>query len=292
MANAFEDRRRLTFEQAEGVAQLPTQLRLKEISRELRARLWELFHRRVTHDGAARRDDASGTTMIPVNPWHSILYNEYVRRQFQPADEFEFYQRVHVTKNTILYGTYLEVFGLVQWVLRDPNCPAGLADQLADVLRESRAAYAVFDGSTIIPVGSDAEAKNLARAFADLAASEFHGARAHLREAGSQLTAGNYGPSIRDSIHAVEGVARVLEPRANTLPPALSKLEKSVRIHPALRVGFNNLYGFTNDEDGIRHALLDEPVAQVDEFDALYMLGSCAAFVSYLINKAQQAGLL
>jgi hypothetical protein len=36
----------------------------------------------------------------------------------------------------------------------------------------------------------------------------------------------------------------------------------------------------------------DEPVAQVDETDALYMLGSCAASVSYLINKARQAGLL
>jgi hypothetical protein len=32
--------------------------------------------------------------------------------------------------------------------------------------------------------------------------------------------------------------------------------------------------------------------AQVDETDALYMLGSCAAFVSYLINKARQAGVL
>jgi hypothetical protein len=48
----------------------------------------------------------------------------------------------------------------------------------------------------------------------------------------------------------------------------------------------------TSDEKGIRHALLDEPVARVDETDALYLLGSCAAFVSYLINKARQAGLL
>jgi hypothetical protein len=83
-----------------------------------------------------------------------------------------------------------------------------------------------------------------------------------------------------------------LEPGAKTLGPALSRLEKSVRIHSALRNGFSALYGFTNDEKGIRHTLLDEPVAHVDETDALYMLGSCAAFVSYLINKARQAGLL
>jgi hypothetical protein len=177
-------------------------------------------------------------------------------------------------------------------VLRHEAKPYQLETKVEDALRVSRAAYAVFDGDTIIPIGSDAERGTLTRAFADLSASEFHGARAHLRNAGSELTAGNYGPSIRESIHAVEAVARVLAPGGQTLGPALSKLEKSVRIHPALGRGFGSLYGFTSDEKGIRHALLDEPVAQVDETDALYMLGSCAAFVSYLINKSRQAGLL
>jgi hypothetical protein len=177
-------------------------------------------------------------------------------------------------------------------VLRHEDKPLQLEIDVANALRKSRAAYAVFESDTIIPIGSDAERETLARAFTDLAASEFNGSRAHLRNAGSELTAGNYGPSIRESIHAVEAVARVLEPGAETLGPALSKLEKSARIHSALRKGFSNLYGFTSDENGIRHALLDEPVAQVDETDALYMLGSCAAFVSYLINRARQAGLL
>jgi hypothetical protein len=189
-------------------------------------------------------------------------------------------------------GDYVTVFGFIQWVLRHDAKPYGLEIEVDGALRESHAAYAVFEDDTIIPIGSDAERETLARAFADVAASEFHGARAHLRNAGSELTAGNYGPSIRESIHAVEAVARVLEPETPTLGPALSSLEKSVRIHPALGKGFRNLYGFTSDEKGIRHALLDEPAAQVDETDALYMLGSCAAFVSYLINKARQAGLL
>jgi len=83
-----------------------------------------------------------------------------------------------------------------------------------------------------------------------------------------------------------------LEPSASTLGPALSTLEKSAYIHGALGAGFRSLYGFTSDEEGIRHALLDKTGAQVDETDALYMLGSCAAFVSYLINKARQAGFL
>jgi hypothetical protein len=185
-----------------------------------------------------------------------------------------------------------EIFGFVQWVLCHEHKPYELEEYVYHALRESRAAYALFEHDTIVPIASEAEHETLARAFADVAASEFHGARAHLRNAASELTAGNYGENIRESIHAVESVARVLEPSANTLPPALGKLEKSVRIHPALRTGFSNLYGFTSDEKGVRHALLDGPAARVDETDALYMLGSCAAFVSYLIYKARNAGLI
>ena len=30
-------------------------------------------------------------------------------------------------------------------------------------------------------------------------------------------------------------------------------------LHPALKRAFSNLYGFTSDEQGIRHALIDNP---------------------------------
>jgi hypothetical protein len=43
---------------------------------------------------------------------------------------------------------------------------------------------------------------------------------------------------------------------------------------------------------GVRHALIADGESPVDETDALYMLGACAAFVSYLINKARLAGLI
>jgi hypothetical protein len=284
MASEYEDRKRLTFEQAEGAQPLPSQLKLKEVSPELRALLWAIFHQKLLGAGMF---DLSGPVVRLLHDWH-------VKRCCRAADEFIPVYRVWLAepKPIFMNGSYIESFGFVQWVLRHPAKPYNLDVEVDEALRTSRAAYAVFDRDTIVPVGSNAERETLARAFADVAASEFRGARVHLRNAGSELTTGNYGPSIRESIHAVEAVTRVLEPSANTLAPALSKLTTSVRIHPALGKGFSNLYGFTSDEKGIRHALLDEPVAQVDETDALYMLGSCAAFVSYLINKARQAGLL
>ncbi len=59
-----------------------------------------------------------------------------------------------------------------------------------------------------------------------------------------------------------------------------------------MKAGFDSLYGYTSDSQGVRHALLDKGAPDVDETDALFMLGACAAFVSYLINRARAAGLL
>ena len=291
MASEYEDRRRLTFEQAEGAEPMPSQLALREVSPELRARLWAIFQQELA--GARGAFPVSSVQSLE-GPIVAFLYYWHVACCFRAADELtsSYNYWINELKPIFMEGDYLEIFGFVQRVLRHDAKPYDLEIAISDALRASRAAYSVFDGDTIIPIGSDAERETLARAFADLAASEFHGARTHLRNAGSELTGGSYGPSIRESIHAVEAVARVLEPSANTLAPALSKLAASVRIHPALRSGFSSLYGFTNDEEGVRHPLVDEPVAKVDETDALYMLGSSAAFVSYLINKVRQAGLL
>jgi hypothetical protein len=89
----------------------------------------------------------------------------------------------------------------------------------------------------------------------------------------------------------VESVVSVLEPKGD-FAKALARLDAKVQIHGALKAGFGNLYGFTSNEQGIRHPLLEVPAAKVDETDALFMIGACAAFVSYLINKARSADLL
>lgn len=79
----------------------------------------------------------------------------------------------------------------------------------------------------------------------------------------------------------------MLEPSANTLGPALQRLQQTATLNPNMKRGFNALYDYTSDEKGIRHALLEKDAAAVDEADALYMFGVCAAFVSYLISKTK-----
>jgi thiaminase len=87
----------------------------------------------------------------------------------------------------------------------------------------------------------------------------------------------------------VESVSRTLDPSAD-LSKALARLEQKISIHAAMKKGFTSLYGYASDENGIRHALLEAGEAKVDEADALFMIGACAAFVSYLLNKARTNG--
>ena len=53
---------------------------------------------------------------------------------------------------------------------------------------------------------------------------------------------------------------------------------------------FARRYGYTNDEQGIRHALTRRAAANVGLDEAMFMFGACASFAAYLANKHRQAG--
>ncbi len=116
------------------------------------------------------------------------------------------------------------------------------------------------------------------------------GATTHLRQAAEHIEAQQYGDSIADSIHAVESAARVITQKANApLGQALDSLEKAGLLnHPALKEAFKNLYGYASNKPGIRHSLFEKGTADVDVDEAVFMLGACASFVAYLVNKHHQ----
>src|SRR5258708_16661677 len=88
--------------------------------------------------------------------------------------------------------------------------------------------YRVVEHKVICPIASDTEHASIVKAFADLAATQFNGARAHLGKAASHLTAGAYADSVRESIHAVEAVGRTLDPTPDVLSKALAKLDQKI----------------------------------------------------------------
>lgn len=273
------NRRRSSFEQAEGAEPIPSQLALKEVSQEMRAHLWRVFH-----DSIEQEFSRSGATSN--NRWITIMRDWHVERSHGMVDEFDQHggSIKGTIKGIISEGNYVDILGFSEWVIRHPSCPLAVLTNLDNALQTSRAAYRVVDGDTIVPIASEVDRQTVERAFFDLSEVEFNGARAHLKNAATNLTAGKYADSVRESIHAVESVARILAP-TDKLSDALGRLESSLSIHGSLKRGFAAIYGYTSDEKGIRHPLLEEDAPRVDETDALFMLGACAAFLSYLVNK-------
>lgn len=92
--------------------------------------------------------------------------------------------------------------------------------------------------------------------------------------------------SIRESIHAVESAVRAVEPQKD-FSKAIAILETKFGIHGALKSGFTS-----SDENGIRHSLIDDPQAKVDETDALFMIGACAASCPTSSTKREQPDAL
>jgi hypothetical protein len=283
-ADELKRRRRLNFEQAEGLAPLPDQLAFGQVSDELRAVLWAFIH------GQIQESTHKGTYV--VDPWADVLRTVHVYRNHRPSDEFSSKASdvVGNLKPIFFEGSYHHIYGWLQFVMEHLSV-AGFSARVDSILNYCRAPYRVVDGYVICPIASEQDAATVKAAFADLKKSGLDGAREHLRSAATNLTQGKFADSVRESIHAVESVARRLEPSAE-LSKALAKLEQSASIHGALKTGFLAIYGYTSDQEGIRHALIDDANANVDETDALFMIGACSAFVSYLINKGRAANLI
>ncbi len=281
----------LRFGQREGVNPIPKPLQLGELSPELRAALWA-----ITYDSlsGSRQYPRMGGPPWYDHPWDEILRVRHVVVLHKPIDEFSEGCVYHdgPLKDLFFSGTYVEVFDFLEFVMRSEDCPSGFAEGVSAVLKHTLAAYIVIDGHYIFPTSTVEETKALETAFDDLKGDASGGARSHLLKAGKELNQGNFSASIRESIHAVESMCRAIVPEARALEPALRALEEGGQLHGALKKGFGALYGFTCDEQGIRHPLLDKNEADVDRESAVFMLGACASFLSYLVAKGRAAGML
>ena len=192
---------------------------------------------------------------------------------------------------------WYEVYDFLELVLRVlrayySDSADGFAGRCNQVLEDECAAWR-FVGMQIAEITSEKEIVAVEQGMQD--AAPLAGVQAHLRRA-LELYAGKESPdyrnSIKESICAVESLACIIagEPKAD-LAKALRIIEERshVEMHGALKAAFDRLYGYTSDEGGVRHKMLEED--KVGRAEAQYMLVACSAFVSYLIAKSTEAGI-
>jgi len=197
-------------------------------------------------------------------------------------------QGVDYIKERFLKFEWFEVYDIVEFIIE-------LTDEklfvyaINSILEENLSGYRVIS-KEIVPIISEQEIESIESAL------QIHNIVSSHLEASLKLlsdkTNPNYRNSIKESISAVEAIAKLIvgKPKA-TLGTAIKEIENAgkIQIHKALRDGFMKLYGWTSDDEGIRHSLMDEPT--LSQEDAVYMLVTCSAFINYLNEKYRKFDL-
>lgn len=271
----------LPFSQREGLEPVPPQLSLGEVTKDFRRRLdycLSLEIERETRFGYA--------SSYFSDSWKRVARDFHVLHRKLPASSFQnsphdFRRRIE--KDITGLG-FARLFDLVEFFAGHEHCSAELKRDIAEVFVKSRSAYRLVDG-LVLAVGTEAQAHSFQEALAETEAVEANSARRHLVLSARELRDGNWASSVRESIHSVEAIAKLLAPESPTLGAALKSIEQKGHLHGSLKAAFLKLYGYSSDEAGVRHALVFGENAQVDETDALFMLGACASFVSYLVSR-------
>jgi len=231
---------------------------------------------------------------------HAVLEAMWLWYFNRARDEMPFDGVVwKMIKDAVLTRDWNEVFDLIEqfmkhWDRLQTSKSEGLKNAFLKALNarfESELVGYRFIGLEITPVDSSAESEAIVAALSN--SDSIAGARHSLDRAVELLAdrqTPDYPNSIKESISAVEAVVKKVTGEG-TLGAGLNKLEAAgLKIHPALKGAWSKMYGWTSDEDGIRHAGID--AASADQALAKYALVTCSAFVSYLIEEGRKVNLL
>lgn len=280
-----------SFSQRKGLKPIKSIMQVDSMDDDLRNGLWnalQLFYWNITEKGRFGED-------ITLYPKFYLLITFIWRDYFKtPIEDINRYwaKNKWTIKKYFYECTWHEVYDFIEFVA---NCydnednNAQFMDFCNHILEREVSAYR-FVGGVVTQLTSEEEIEEIEKVLNS--PSPLRPVSTHLKTALDLLSdksKPDYRNSIKESISAVESMCNLITGGKDTLGEALKKVETKVAIHPALKKGFSNIYGYTNDASGIRHALLDEH--NLDFEDAKFMLVSCSAFINYLVSKASKSGI-
>lgn len=204
-----------------------------------------------------------------------------------PSSQFDGMEYI---RNWFYEAQWWEVYNVVEFLFGLPQAGSFIG-RVSFFLEREKAGYRILNRQ-LVSITDPIEIAAVVTASS--VRGKFLGTQEHLRTAVSLFSKNpdpDYRNSIKEAISAVETVARVVtgNPKA-TLGEALKKIDENMTIHPALREAMNRLYGYTSDEGGIRHALLEQ--STIDEAEAKFMIVTCSAFVNFCVQRTASKSVL
>lgn len=282
----------MIFSKRQGYQPFQKQLQVEGVDEELRNRLWNLidiyYWTNYRNPGVNSTVSRSNFETFINRLWHNFFkwkINEI---------PYYFSEAVAMLESQFFQFDWYRVYDFLEFIIANkPNNIRELEKfpfACNRVLEEENSGYRIIDGK-VTPITSENEIQTIEEVIAN--SESFPGVRTHISTAMKLLSDRedpDYRNSIKESISAVESACQTITgERKATLGDALNRIETHMHLHGALKSGFKKLYGYTSDEDGIRHAILDEK--DISFSDAKYMLVSCSSFTNYLIGKVAELGI-
>lgn len=274
----------MRFSERMGIKSVRESLQINGMDLQLRNDLWNLcymqYFSRIKSDLYLPSNQSKYAFCIALwaNHYHALV-------ESMPTNGSDYFSHI---KSLSLgeKSKWYELYDLIEFMLEhaDINNPDDFRNYCNNVLARNKSGFRLVDNS-FVRIVSDAE-------LTEIGESQNNGNQLVQKHINSALrlisdrNAPDYRNSIKESISAVEAKCRELTQNEDaTLGDGLKALEKTGNpIHPAMKTAFSCLYGYTNDADGIRHALKIEDEADFDT--AKFMLVSCSAFINLLTSRS------
>jgi hypothetical protein len=281
----------LPFSKRYGYEPINVPFQVDHINDILRIDLWNAFYLFI-HSHLAN-SEYSGNEYRKI---YKLFWIHFFRKAFDDFPNHDYalkeFIREHIEK-----GIWYKVYEFFEFVFRNSKHSNlysfnEFIDYVDDILIANNSGYRIINNK-FIPITNKTEIKEIKLVSESSKKFGLTGIQEHLStsiDLISKKPVPDYRNSIKESISMVEVISRIIEPNENTLGKALNRLGKNQKINTALKTGFEKLYTYTNDKNGIRHALMDEQI--INPEDAKFFLVSCSAFTNYLIEKAKKENLL
>lgn len=258
-------------------------LKLEESSQTLKNRIYSYFYREEydTYDTLNYSSYTTGIEdmMIEIGLTYEFPENNiYKNKNAQKLEKY-------LVKESEWYVIYDFIEAYINYLEEDSEKQKKVIEDFNKILESEISMYRILD-KKIIPITNKSEIETIK----DASNTNYGSVNIHIEKAlnlYSDRRNPDYENSIKESISAVEAICCIItgdDGKKSTLGKTIKKLkDNGIHIHGSLEAAYSNLYGYTSDEDGIRHGGIDFKNAPAE--DAKYMLVSCSAFVNYLIEK-------
>lgn len=261
-------------------------LQIGSMNNALKNVLWSCIYGELEY----MKDHYISFSMTYLNDFVMCLYKYFWKL---PIDEIPYYESDKIQQIKYKFFNeynWFEIYDFIEFMTSYFGSKKMTSDQktrfinnINSILERENSGYRLIKGC-VTPIIDKSEIKSLNETFEK---SPLENIKIHFDKALCHLSDRinpDFRNSIKESISAVECICRDITGE-KTLDKALLKLEnRGIKIPDVLKKGMEKMYYWTNGEDGIRHALMDDSEnAGFDE--AKYMLIACSAFVNYIISK-------